>query len=103
MVKELLTAAGLLYPETRFPKLPTGTCVVPMDEVEADGADAKNFILHHDVTLEMYQSKPDPAAEQALEAQLNARGLKWTKQSRYWLQSEQCYQVVYEFRYTEKI
>lgn len=102
MVKEILDAAGLLYPETRFPKLPDGTCVIPMDDVEADGADNINLFYHHNVTLEMYQSKPDPKAEAALEAEINARGLKWEKQSRYWLQSEQRYQVIYEFNYTTK-
>ncbi len=102
MVNEILDAAGLLYPVTRFPKLPDGTCVIPMDDIEAQGADDIILFYIHNVTLEMYQSKPDPAAEAALEAELNARGLKWEKQARYWLQSEQRYQVVYEFSYTSK-
>jgi hypothetical protein len=103
MVNDILKAAGVLYPKDRFPKLPDKTCVVPFDEVDADGADEVNLFLRHAVTLEVYEPKPDPKAEAAIEAQLNARGLKWTKQSRYWLQSELRYQVIYEFSYIEKI
>ena len=103
MLREILDAAGVLYPKTRFPKLPDRTCVIPMDDVTAEGADLKNFIYHHDVTLEVYSPKPDPEAEAAIEAQLNARGIAFTKQSRYWLESEKRYQTVYEFSYTEKI
>lgn len=103
MIYKILDAAGVLYPKPRFPKLPETTCVIPMDSVEADGADGRNFIYYHDVSLEVYAKTPDPEAEAALEAQLNARGIKWTKQARYWLQDIQRYQTVYEFNYTEKI
>jgi hypothetical protein len=40
--------------------------------------------------------------EAAIEAELDARGLPWTKEDRYWLQDVRRYQVLYEFTYTNK-
>lgn len=102
MVNEILTATGVPYRETQFTRPPAKTYAVYMDDVTADGPDGVNRIFTHDITVEMYEPKADPEAERALEAELNARGLKWTKQSRYWLQDAQRYQVIYEFTYIEK-
>ena len=102
MINEILTASGLPYKETQFLRPPAKTYAVYMDDVEADGPDDANTVFTHAITVELYEPKPDPDAEKALEAQLNARGLKWTKQSRYWLTDAQRYQVVYEFSYIEK-
>jgi hypothetical protein len=60
------------------------------------------YIVTHDVMVELYEPVTDPDSEARLEAQLNARGLQWTKQDRYWLQNVQRYQVIYEFNYNEK-
>lgn len=102
MIKNILTAAGIEFRQTRFPSPPKDTYAVYMDDVSTDGPDYINRIYTHDYTIEVYEPTPDDAAEQAIEAALDAAGLRWTKQSRYWLQSEQRYQVIYEFTYTEK-
>lgn len=102
MVNDILTAAGLNHKETRFVRLPEGTHAVWFDDVTTDGPDGHNRIYTHDVTVELYEPKPDPTAEAALEAELDARGLPWTKQARYWLDDVQRYQVVYEFTYILK-
>lgn len=102
MIKNILTAAGVQFKRTRFPQPPRGTYAVYMDDVETDGPDGINAILRHDVTVELYEPKPDDATEAAIEAQLDAAGLAWTKQDRYWLQEEQRYQVIYEFTHIEK-
>ena len=102
MIDEILTAAGLNHKETRFVRLPEGTHAVWFDDVTTDGPDGYNRIYTHDVTVELYEPKPDPTAEAALEAELDARGLPWTKQARYWLDDVQRYQVVYEFTYILK-
>lgn len=102
MIKNILTAAGIEFRQTRFPSPPAGTYAVYMDDVSTDGPDYINRIYTHDYTIEVYEPTPDDAAEQAIEAALDAAGLRWTKQSRYWLQSEQRYQVIYEFTYIEK-
>lgn len=102
MINEILTASGVPFRETQFLRPPAKTYAVYMDDVTADGPDDANRIFTHDVTVELYEPKPDPDAEQAIEAELNSRGIKWTKQSRYWLQDVQRYQVIYEFSYIEK-
>lgn len=102
VVDDILTTAGVKYRETRFLKPPPGTYAVYMDDVTADGPDGINRIFTHDITVEVYEPAPDGATEAAIEAAINAAGLPWTKQSRYWIQSEQLYQVIYEFSYIEK-
>lgn len=103
MIEEILTASGVPFREGQFLRPPAKTYAVYMDDVTADGPDDAVRILYHAATVELYEPKPDPEAEKAVEAQLNARGLKWSKQSRYWLEAAQRHQVVYEFEYTKKL
>ena len=104
MIDAIAKAAGLKLRKTRHTKPPAGTYGVYMDAVEAGGADGVNCIRRHDYTLEVYSITADEAekAESAVEDALDARGIPWTKQGRYWLQEEQRYQEVYEFTYIEK-
>lgn len=103
MVAEILTAAAIPGRLSRFVSPPAGSYVVWSDDIETDGPDGMPpTIFHHAVTLELYASKPDPVAETALEDAMTARGLHWSKQERYWIASEQMYQTLYEFNYTEK-
>lgn len=107
MIKEILTAAGVEHAHGRFLRMPTGTHAVYFDDIETETADrvpsaAAPRIYHHDVTVELYEPTPDDAAEAAIEAELDARAIPWTKQDRYWLKDLQRYQIVYEFAYTTK-
>lgn len=102
MVNEILNATGLPYKESRFLKPPKETYAVYMDAVERRGGDNINLISRHDITLELYEYRPDPEAEKALENQFDSRGIEYTKQPRYWIQEEQIYQVVYDFSYHKK-
>lgn len=102
MIDKILKAAGLKYRRTRFLKPPAGTYAVYMDDVETDGPDGINQLFIHSYTVELYEPTPDDTAEAAIEAALDAEGLQWEKQDRYWLQDEQRYQVVYEFNHIEK-
>lgn len=102
MIKTILDAAGVPFRRSRFLKPPAGTYAVYMDDVDTDGPDGMNRIFNHDVTVEVYEPKPDDKAEAAIEAALDAQGLHYTKQDRYWLQDEQRYQVIYEFSYIIK-
>ena len=102
MIKEMLAAAALPHWEARCPAPPPVTYAIYFDDVTADGPDGHNFIFTHDGMVELYEPAQDPAAEAAFEAELNARGLHYTKQARYWLQDAQRYQVIYEFTYLEK-
>lgn len=103
MIKEIMNATALPFRRARFLKPPTGTYAVYMDDVDTDGPDGINRIFTHNITLEVYEPEPDDEAEAAIEEALNSRGIKWTKQDRYWLQDVQRYQVIYEFTYITKI
>ena len=107
MIETILTASGLPYRQGRFLHPPAKTYAVYFDDKETDGPDpvgvAAPHIVRHDCMVELYEPQPDHDAEAALERELNAQGLSWTKQDRYWLQNVQRYQVIYEFNFTEKV
>jgi hypothetical protein len=104
MIVEILTAVGVLFREAQFVRAPSAsTYVVYFDDVAADGPDEINRIFTHDISVEFYETEADPKTEQSFETELNNRGIKWTKQARYWLDDAQRYQVIYEFSYIEKI
>lgn len=102
MVDKILNATGIPYKESRFLKPPTTTYAVYMDSVDRRGADNLNLISQHDITIELYEYSKDPESEALIESQLDALGIEYHKEPRYWLQEEKLYQVVYEFSYTEK-
>ena len=110
MIKDILTAAGVEFAQARFSRLPDGTHAVYFDDVEVFTGDRVNDsplvapprYYQHSITIELYEPAPDDAAEAAIEAELDARGLPWTKQDRYWLKDVQRYQVIYETNYTSK-
>lgn len=108
MIKTILAASGIQHRGTRWTRPPAGTYAVYFDNVERDAADRVNVpgvlpaVVTHNVMVELYEDAPDDIAETALEAAMNAQGLSWTKQDRYWLQDVQRYQVIYEFTYTAK-
>lgn len=103
MVNAILIAAGIQERGSRFVKPPAGTYAVWFDHIDTDGPDGQPpAIFRHDVTVELYEPKKDDAAEEALEAAMSAAGMHWHKQDRLWIQSEQMYQTIYEYSYTEK-
>ena len=102
MTEEILTAAGVRHRQARFVRLPDETHAVWFDDITADGPDGFNRIYMHDVMVELYAQKPDPKAEAAIEAELDARGIHWEKQATYWLDDVQRYQTIYEFTYISK-
>jgi hypothetical protein len=80
-----------------FSRAPDGDYIVYHIEVDADGPDDENRIFTNSITLELYEKKPNPKLEADLESRLNARGLKFSKQSRYWVTGADRFQVIYEF------
>lgn len=109
MIGDILSAVGVEHAQGRFLSMPEGTYVIYFDEIEATGADRTASptagapkIYTHNVTVEVYEPKPDPDTESALEAEFDARALDWTKQDRLWIHDLQRYQTVYELTYTDK-
>jgi hypothetical protein len=110
VIKDILTAAGVQFAQAGFHRMPDDTHAVYFDDIEVVAADRVTpptsaglpRYYNHNVTVELYEPAPDNAAEASIEAELDARGLSWTKQDRYWLKDVQRYQIVYEFAYTAK-
>ena len=106
MVKRILTDAGFTenvdFRETRFLKPPRITYAVYMDSYERRGADGLNLITDHDYTIELYAYQPDANAEKRIENALDAAGIEYEKQDRYWLNDEGLYQTIYTFNHVEK-
>ena len=102
MVNDILAASGVEYRRGRFLQPPKDTYAVYLDDVTADGPDGLNLLFTHSITVEVYEPEPDNDTEAAIETVLNAAGIPWTKQDRYWLQDVQRYQVIYDFTYIEK-
>lgn len=106
MVKDILTEAGFVegetFEETQFINPPDTTYAVFMDSFTRRGADGLNLLKEHSITIEIYSEFPDPEAEARLEDVLDYYGIEYDKADRYWIQSEQLYQVVYTFDFVEK-
>lgn len=105
MIKDILTASGIPFRQGRFYNPPAETYGIYFDNETVGGPDplpGVPQVVRHDAMVELYEPKADPDAEAALEAQLKALGLHYTKEDRYWLQNVQRYQVIYEFFYNEK-
>ena len=103
MVDKILNGVGIPYTETRFKVPPKcDTFAVYLDEVEGRGGDGVNLIEEHSISLEVYESYKDPETESKIEANFNALGVEYTKEPRYWIEDEQLYQVIYEFKYISK-
>ena len=103
MVTEILKRAKVKFRQSRYMAKPLpNTYAVYFDDREASGADGINNLITHNITIEVYESIPDDATEAAIEEALDAYGLEWSSQARYWIAEEQRYQVIYEFTYIEK-
>ena len=106
MVKQILTGAGFIenetFKETCFSRPPQTTYAVYLDSITRRGADNLNLITEHSVTIELYEYSPDRDSEAKIEAEFDRLGIEYHKEPRYWLETEQLYQVIYTFDYTAK-
>lgn len=105
MLNEILKAASIPSQAARFPD-PPDVHAVYFDSVNTDGPDeGPRHICSHDCTVELYAptiKKGDKALQQFL-SELDVRGLSYTTQGWYWLDTIQRYQEVIDFNYIEKI
>lgn len=102
MVTDILTDAGITHNPVRFLRPPEGTYAVYFDAQEHRGSDNANFIIDHEVTIELYSARPDLNAQVSIEIELNKRGIEFSKPDVIWLDTEKLFQVIYTFDYTEK-
>lgn len=106
MVKTILSLAGFVegktFKETRFTSPPKSTYAIYLDSITRRGSDDSNLVTEHSSTIELYSYAPDKDAETRLDNALDSLGIDYDKSERYWLESEQLYQRVYDFDYIEK-
>lgn len=105
MIKDILTAAGILAEQGRFLRQPkSGIYAVYFDDQDVDGPDSVPtlsaripVVITHNVMVELYEDLPDPASEKSFERQLRAHGIThWAKEDREWLDDAGRYLVRYD-------
>lgn len=89
--------------ETRFVSPPKNkSYAVWSVSYDRRGTDNFNAVNEEDYTIELYEYSPDKETEAKIEAQFDLLAIPYTKQERYFIQSEQLYQIIYEFTLTRK-
>lgn len=105
MIKNILDAATIPSQAARFPN-PPALHAVYFDSIEADGPDlGSSRIFTHNCTVELYAPSIEAGDEalHRLQAEMDARGIRYTTQGWYWLNEIRRYQEVIEFTHIEKI
>lgn len=107
MLNEILSGEdfaldGLPFRETCWQKPPAAPYGVYLRETVRRGADRKNCISEHSVSLELYARAPDLASERKIEAALDAVPVQYTKTERQWLNTELLYMTIYDFEIIRK-
>lgn len=89
--------------ELRYLKMPPLPYNIFIDDTVYRGADLKNNIIEHNVSIEHYSDAIDIANEITIEDFLNSENKHFEK-SREWLQEEQLFVTVYELEtFLEKV
>lgn len=99
-IKSWLEATGDPVAETAFIDETPIPSIVYLDHVERDGADLKNAISWHSLTVERYSR--DGKGNEKLEALFDAKAIKYTKETTY-LSNEQWFMTTYDFNLVERI
>lgn len=102
MVDLIFNGLDIPYRETRFIQPPRKTYAVYQHSIDRRGADDRNMISENSLSIELYSYKPDSVAEKLIEHRLDELAMPYEKQERYWIESEQLYQVIYSLDYITK-
>ena len=110
MVNKILELSGFIRnktcKQTRFIKPPNTTYAVYHDNYVTGGSDDLPLLKRRSITIELYEYMPDDEIVNRLENALNEYYPMmvdgWRKESRYYIDSENIYQTIYEFDYFEK-
>ena len=90
------------FRETKFKVPPKVDYCVYNDTKRVYGADKKNLVEEHNISIELYEYSPNDELEARIEARLDDLAIEYDKQERYWLDSEKLFQIVYEFSYVTR-
>lgn len=104
ILQQILDGAQIPNEETFHLIQPTETYLAWGDHITTDGSDYGNEILHHAVSLELYElgDQPDPAAHVRLRDAMDAVPVRWEKEERIWLLDLQVFCTTYKFDFFER-
>lgn len=86
---------GLNIKENRHLKMPQLPYNVFIDDTYVRGADKKNNIIEHNLTIEHYSENIDLIEEKKIEDFLDKEEIKY-KKSREWLDNEEMWMTIFE-------
>jgi hypothetical protein len=89
-----LSGYPVAYRQFKSAQAPPFICYMFMDGDDFK-ADNQNYLAVGNFNVELYTNNKDPAAETAVETQLQALGLVWSK-SEAFIDTEDMYQVLYQ-------
>ena len=97
------TGTGMKIKELRYLKMPPLPYNIFIDEEVFRGADLKNNIIEHNITIEHYSESIDESNEKIIENFLDNEEKTYSK-SREWLQDEGLFVTLYEINtFLEKV
>lgn len=97
------TGTGMKIKELRYLKMPLLPYNIFIDDTVYRGADLRNNIIEHNVSIEHYSEVVDKENEEIIEDFLDKEEKHFTK-TREWLQDESLYVTVYELdTFLEKV
>lgn len=96
-IKVWLEGSGEPVADTCFPpgEAPGLPYVVFLDHVQRAGADLRNNLRRHSLTVERYSETEEDNS--ALESLFDAQAIKFTK-DKQWLSDEECYLTIYDLQ-----
>lgn len=101
-VKAWIETTGIKVAEVCFSKPPAYPYINFLEDIRSSGADNKICLYDRNITLELYSEKINHEAELKIENLLNERSIEYEK-SCTWIDSERCFQTVYNFNLVEKV
>lgn len=96
-IKTWLETTGEEVAETAFTDAVPLPFIVFADRKKRGGADLKNLISTHNVTVERYTE--DGVSSGLIEAMLDAEAIEYETET-VWIDDEQCYMTTYDFEFT---
>ncbi|HIU23274.1 MAG TPA: hypothetical protein IAD49_06825 [Candidatus Fimihabitans intestinipullorum] len=86
---------GFDIQELRYLSPPGIPYNIYLDSIDFEGADQKNNIKIHNITIEHYDNKANTSSEKAIDQFFNKKNIKFEK-SREWLNDDKLWVTIYD-------
>lgn len=98
----LIDGTGFKVANTAFINKVSLPFIVFLEDVDARGSDLENDLAEIKITVEFYSTIVSKENELKIEKLLNEKSLKYEK-SRTWIETEKCFETIYDFSFLERI